>query len=85
MPPALYFISYILILYLISYSLFLISYTLYLISYSLFLIPYSLFLIPYFLFLIPYSLFLIPLRWNPNRKGSARCRSRQAQNQAALR
>ena len=57
MPPALYFISYILILYLISYSL----------------------------FLIPYSLFLIPLRWNPNRKGSARCRSRQAQNQAALR
>ena len=69
MPPALYFISYI---------LFLIPYSLYLISYSLFLIPYSLFLIPYFLF-------LIPLRWNPNRKGSARCRSRQAQSQAALR
>ncbi len=74
MPPALYFISYILILFLIP-------------PYSLFLISYSLFLlIPYFLFLIPpYSLFLIPLRWNPNRKGSARCRSRQAQNQAALR
>ena len=69
MPPALYLISYVLSL----------------ISYSLFLISYILFLIPYSLFLIPYFLFLIPLRWTPNRKGSARCRSRQAQNQAALR
>ena len=44
MPPALYFISYILILFLIPYSLFLISYFLFLISYTLYLISYSLFL-----------------------------------------
>ena len=49
MPPALYFISYI---------LFLIPYSLFFIPYSLFLIPYTLFLIPYSLYLISYSLFL---------------------------